>query len=406
LFFANNPPDASKQIQQSYFVELAFPILDSLSFTAAGRYEQFEPIGLDATVYKVSAKWQVVPQFALRGSYGTNYQAPFVDGNTNRAIIPGELFTTVASFDRAGGAWLGSQQFTRDDIEPETATVWNAGAILQFDFGTTQELQITLDYFSFETEDELGLVATTNDIANSVFATSGLANCSHPLINRVTFNSPCVQGTTTAANFASIRTDYGNGPGQHVTGVDLQVNYSVDVGPGNLRLGLNTTKQLKNEQTETVLDGFVVKKPDDRLGYLNFATVGATQSEWRGSFNVNYAVGDHNIRAVVNYVSGVDDERYLNPDGTPIVSLLRPAGVQPGTSTPFAPSMFGVYGEDWKTGDLHYLWKAPWATLGLSVLNVTNEDPPASRQEFGYDPRIGSPLGRVFEVSFRKSLSF
>jgi hypothetical protein len=46
--------------------------------------------------------------------------------------------------------------------------------------------------------------------------------------------------------------------------------------------------------------------------------------------------------------------------------------------------------------------RAKWATLGLSVLNVTDEDTPASRQEFGYDPRIGNPLGRQFEVTLRK----
>jgi iron complex outermembrane recepter protein len=403
LFFANNRPDATQQTQQSYFLELGLPVLDNLNFAVAGRYEKFEPIGLDATVYKVSAKWQVMDRLALRGSYGTNYQAPGAD------VVPGELTNGVASFTRAGGAWLGSQTFTRSDIEPETATVWNIGAITQFDFGTDQELQIILDYFDIETKDELGLVASTNDIADSVFsipnpATGGLrfADCSHPLIGRVTLNGPCVQGTTTAGSFASIRTDYGNGPGQHTAGFDLQINYGIGVGPGRLSLAATVTKVEENETTATILDGFVVKAPDDRLGYLNFATVGAAQVEWRGNFSVNYAFGAHNVRAVLNYVSGVDDERYINPDGTLNTTLLTPGGRQPGTTQPFAMSTYGVFGEDWKSGDLHYLWRAPWLTLGLSVLNVTDEAPPASRQEFGYDPRIGNALGRQFELSLRK----
>jgi outer membrane receptor protein involved in Fe transport len=398
LFFANNVPDATEQRQQSYFAEINLPILDSLNVGVAGRYEKFEPIGLDATVYKVSAKWQIVDQFALRGSYGTNYQAPGPD------IIPGDLNNGVNSYTRASGAWLGAQTYTRTDIKPETATVWNVGAIAQFEFGSDQELQIIADYFNIETEDELGLVASANDIANSVFASNGLANCSHPLISRVTFNGgACVQGTTTASNFASIRTDFGNGPGQHITGIDLQINYGIGVGPGRLSIQAAVSKYLKNETTATVLDGFVVKEPDDRLGYLNFATVGAAQSEWRGNFSTNYSFGDHNIRAVVNYVSGVDDERYINPDGTLNTTALTPAGRPLGaTSGTFAPSYFGVIGDDWVTGDLHYLWRAKWATLGVSVLNVTDEDPPASRQEFGYDPRVGNPLGRQFEVSLRK----
>src|SRR5690606_33361878 len=128
-----------------------------------------------------------------------------------------------------------------------------------------------------------------NDIANSIFAATGanLADCSHPLIHRVTFNSPCVQGVTTSRDFASIRTDFGNGPGQHTAGFDLQINYGIGVGPGLLRAGLNATKVTVNETTATVLDGFVVKEPDDHLGYLNFATVGFAQPEWRGNFFLN-----------------------------------------------------------------------------------------------------------------------
>jgi iron complex outermembrane receptor protein len=238
-----------------------------------------------------------------------------------------------------------------------------------------------------------------------MFAPDGarLANCSHPLIGRVTFNDgPCVQDVTTAQNFASIRTDYANGPGQHTAGFDLQVNYGIGVGPGRLRLGLNVTKVTMNETTATILDGFEVKGPDDRLGYLNFATVGVAQPEWRGNVNANYSWDDHNLRLVLNYVSGVDDERYINDDGSLNTDSLTPAGRQPGTNLLFDASTFGVFGEDWKTADLHYLWRASWATLGVSVLNITDEDPPASRQEFGYDPRLGNPLGRQFEVTLRK----
>lgn len=410
LFFANNVPDATEQRQKSYFAELNFPILDNLVVSAAGRYEEFDPIGLDATVYKLSAKWQVIDQFALRGSYGTNYQAP------GPSIIPGELFNTVASYTVAGGAWLGSQQFTRSDIEPETATVWNVGAIFQFDWGTTQNLQLILDYFDIETKNELGLVASTNDIATSVFSIEqprvpgqpvppNLADCSHPLIGRVTFNAPCEQGVTSARDFASIRTDFGNGPGQHVAGFDLQLAYGVDAGPGRLTLGANVTKYMKNETPATILDGFEVKAADDRLGFLNFATVGASQPEWRGNVFGNYNFGNHNIRLQVNYVSGVDDERFLNADGTinENATGLRPAGVQPGTMTPFEISTFGIYGEDWISTDLHYLWRASWATVGFSIINVADEDPPASRQEMSYDPRVGNPLGRQFELSLRKS---
>jgi hypothetical protein len=37
------------------------------------------------------------------------------------------------------------------------------------------------------------------------------------------------------------------------------------------------------------------------------------------------------------------------------------------------------------------------------VNNIQDRDPPAAREELGYDPRIGNPLGRTFEVGIKKT---
>src|SRR6185436_8399449 len=99
-------------------------VLDNLNFQAAVRREDFSG-GLGATVYKVSGKWDVFGPISLRGSYGTNYQAP------PAGLIPGNVANGVLSYTRAAGSWLGSQVVTRSDIAPETATAWNAGVIWQ-----------------------------------------------------------------------------------------------------------------------------------------------------------------------------------------------------------------------------------------------------------------------------------
>ena len=126
-------------------------------------------------------------------------------------------------------------------------------------------------------------------------------------------------------------------------------------------------------------------------------------AEWRGAFDVNYGIGDHNVRLRLNYTSGVDDERFVDSNGTLINAAgLVPGGFQRGTTTPFPASYYGVYGEDWKSVDLYYLWNISDAlSLNASVINVADQDPPESRQELGYDPRIGSPLGRQFEVGLK-----
>jgi len=420
VFFGINPPDYADQQQYSLFGEAQIPLLDNLNFQAAVRREEFSG-GLGATVYKVSGKWDVVGPLSLRGSYGTNYQAP------PAGLIPGDINNGVNSYTRAAGNWLGAQTVTRNDVVPETATAWNLGAIWQSQgFAPDHDLSIIVDYFDIETEDELGLLATANQIADGVFRygptaagiaapTSGMAfatqqgvltgtavnsglayaDCSHPLISRVTFNGgPCVQGVTQANALNTIRTDFGNGPGQHTAGFDVQINYSLPFGPGDLTVAATATKVEVDENTATELDGFTVAPADDRLGFLNYAVVGFASPELRANLSVNYALDQHNFRLAAQYVSGVTDER----------GPVTPGGFLPGSSTPYSTTFYGVESGDWLSYDFTYLFRVTEdLRLTATVTNITDEDPPQSRQELGYDPRMGSPLGRTFEVGIKKT---
>jgi iron complex outermembrane receptor protein len=380
-------------------------------------------------VYKVSGKWDVFGPLSLRGSYGTNYQAP------PAGLIPGNITNGVNSYTRVAGSWLGAQTVTRSDIVPETATSWNVGAIWQSQgFGADHDLRIIVDYFDIETVDELGLLANANQIANGVFRFNGagvafanqdgttiagqtpvntgaaLADCSHPLVvaGRVSFNGgSCVQGTTVASSLNSIRTDFGNGPGQHIAGYDLQINYEMPFLQGDLTFGATATLVSTDENSETVLDGFTVAPADDRLGFLNFAVVGDASSELRGNLFANYRLDRHNFRLSFAYVSGVDDERF----STLPAASTAPAGNIPGTTpgnstvgTPFGPTGWGVFGRAWETFDFTYLFEVTEdLRLTASVANILDKDPPASRQELGYDPRIGNALGRTFEIGVKKT---
>src|SRR5690606_14184781 len=113
FFFSTNPADSASQEQRSIFAEANFPVLDRVYLTAAVRHETFTG-DLDATVYKLSGKWDTTDHLAFRGSYGTNYQAPSPE------VIPGEVTNGANSYGVAGGSWLGVQTVTRSDIEPET----------------------------------------------------------------------------------------------------------------------------------------------------------------------------------------------------------------------------------------------------------------------------------------------
>lgn len=398
-FFAISIPDNARQEISSVFGEVGLPVTDDLFLQAAVRREEFSG-DIASTVYKLSGKYQVIEPLAVRASYGTNFQAPPV------TLVPGRQFNDVRSYTRGSGAWLGAETQTLANIEASEATAWNVGLIWQ-SRGVSPDHDFTfiLDYFDIETEGEIGELVSHNDLVNFLFGTEGgtetgsaaLANCSSPLIDRVTFNpnpgtapgGACVQGTTSFADFNTIRTDLGNGAGQLTSGIDFSITYRMPVGPGDLTFSSTGTRILELETEAEVLDGVVVNEATDRLGMLNFSSVGFAAPEWRVNTSLNYNLDRHNLRATARYVSELEDER----------GPVTPLGLQPGTSMPFEEFSEGVDIDSSLRFDLSYVLDVTEnVSLSATVENVTDEDPPFVRAELGYDPRIADPLGRTFEI--------
>lgn len=374
LFAPKIPVDLGRN-QYSGFAELRLPVLSNLDFQAAARHEEFEG-GLGATVYKLAGKWNVWGPLSLRGSYGTNYQAPPL------SAVPGAVTVAARTYTAAAGNWLGAQFITDANLKPETATAKNFGIIWQSEgFGAGHRFQAIVDYFDIRTKDKIDQVADPNQIASLVFNGPGntITTCDpsvQPLLNRVTFNAGCTVGMSGVGSFSSISTRYGNGPGQTTNGIDFQSRYDMPVGPGDLSLGLNATRITELRTGPTLLDGVIVSTGDDRLGNLNFATFAQAAPEWRANFDANYRFDRHNMRVGVNFVSAVKDER---------------PGVQ-----------YGEDGEDFITVDLTYRFEFnDGLALSATVANAFDRDPPPAQEEFGYDPWTANPLGRTAEIGLR-----
>lgn len=377
VIFVPTLPSYADQQQYSYFGELHIPVLDSLNFQAAVRREEFSG-GLGATVYKVAGKWNPWGPLTFRGSYGTNFQTPPI------GVVPGAVTVGARTFTVAANNWLAAQFITDSNLEPETATSWNLGAIWQSKgFAPDHNLMVIVDYFDIETENQIGQIADPNQIASLVFNGPGgtITTCDpsvQPLLNRITFNTGCTVGMSAVGAFSAVATRYGNGPGQTTNGVDVQATYDMPVWKGDLTLGLTATKIMELKTGPTSLDGVEISSGDDRLGYLNFATFAQAAPELRANFSANYRMGVQNFRFGVNYVSAVEDER---------------AGIQ-----------YGEKGEDWVTADFTYRYEiSDDLAISATVANMFDRDPPAAQEEFGYDPWTANPLGRTIEIGVKKS---
>ncbi len=68
-----------------------------------------------------------------------------------------------------------------------------------------------------------------------------------------------------------------------------------------------------------------------------------------------------------------------------------------------AGNQYGEDGEDPVYIDLFYLFDlSDTLRLSASVENLFDRDPPKHQIEYGYDARLGSSLGRTFEIGLKK----
>ncbi len=382
FFFASDEQNRSDNQQYSYFGELQIPVLDRLSFQLAVRREEFPKSDLGATVYKIAGKWDPTDWLALRGSFGTNYESP------PSTLVPGEINNSLSLIAAAGNKYLRVETETLGGIEPETAEVANFGAIFNFDnMPGNGNLRFSVDYFDFKIIDEIKTVSH-NQLLNTTFVGSpganNLINCSAALIERITFlngrgAAGCTQGTTVGDDVTSIRSVFGNGPGAQTTGIDYDVAYNFGALGGDWTLGGNATNVLSYEISAFELNGTELTPAIDALGFANYSREGDIVSEWRGNAYANYTYDNHNIRYVVRYIQGVKDDRFI---GGPNENI-----------------------DDFTTSNLYYQYTMPFDedfTLSFSVENLTDEDPPFTVQQYSYDPFIGNPLGRTYEIGIRK----
>jgi len=377
VLFAPTIPVQADQSQYSLFGELQVPLFSTVDIQLAARKEKFSN-DLGATVYKVSGKWNVWGPLTLRGSYGTNYQTPPL------GVQPGAITVAARTYTVAASNWLAAQFITDANLKPETAKTANLGAIWQSrGFSADHKFRLIVDHFDIRTKDQIGQVADPNQIASLVFNGAGgtITTCDvakQPLLARITFNSGCAVGMSGVGTFSAVSTRYGNGPGQTTKGFDVQANYGLPIGPGDLDVSFTATRVTELKTGATTLDGVTISTGDDRLGTLNFATFAQAAPKLRANLGVNYGLGRQNFRLGVNYVSAVVDER---------------AGVQ-----------YGENGKAWVTTDFTYrLQLGDSMALTATVANIFDRDPPPAQEEFGYDPWTGNPLGRTFELGVKKS---
>jgi iron complex outermembrane recepter protein len=153
------PVDAGTHSRTNYagYLDLATKPIEGLLTDLAGRYEHYSDFGSKG-VGKLTARYDIVSQFAIRGTVSTGFRAP---------TLAEEYYTTTNVSPDSATVQLQPNSVAATDIglgnlKPETSTSYSLG----FVFKPTASLLATLDVYQISIHNRIVSTGTLNSVVN------------------------------------------------------------------------------------------------------------------------------------------------------------------------------------------------------------------------------------------------
>lgn len=262
------PDTKGNRTTNSLFTELQLPVFDTLDVQLALRYEDFSDIG-DTTVGKVAFGWRPVEQLLFRGSWSEAFRAP-------NLITINETFVARSNTLNDWLCWYGEDQGTLDedcdysiqrqatgskDLVPEESTNTSIGIVIE----PVENLSFTLDFWSIEKDDTIGLFGEENHILYDLVLRleAGLSDCTNvagnPFVVRRDVDPDDLElidgylaaGLCPVGRVDHVEDSYANLDTRTLRGYDIGIYYDVESSIGDFYLRYNGAFYEKFKQTAT-----------------------------------------------------------------------------------------------------------------------------------------------------------
>jgi len=400
------PNSSGKRTTYSFFTELAIPVHETIDAQLALRYEDSNDYG-DATVGKIAIGWQPIDQFKVRYSTSETFRAPALilvnEGYLGRSSSQSDALLEYAEgYDPATGnvtpdqyESYSMQRVTEGNpgLTPEYGENESLGVVVE----PIENLIITMDKWSIETEDTVGVFGMYNaTLLDTLIRLEGGA-------------------TECTGNPNVIRSDV----------VEDDVTWPTNLCPAGLVQQVNDYYVNNDTRTIEGLDTSILYSLDTQYGDFGFKLV-----------HVHY---DTKNQAAGGDAKKISD---ASEDGGPLAGLSKPRGVE---------DLLGIYGsiEDkytlktsWRKGPYEVLlsgtqWgefyepnhtakingeTVPWLVESMTVFNLTlgykfdndlrirvqiknieDERAPLADETYGtYWADLHSDFGRNYNIEFYK----
>lgn len=355
------------------FLELSAPVIKPLELDAAARVDHYNTTGFSFTP-KIGFKWNLIPQFALRGTFARGFRAPgpAESGNAGTATSvapppqqdPIRCPITGTPYDCGTSGNVAIFVPSNPDLKPERSRSYTVGFVAE----PVHHLSLTVDYFNIRRENEI-TPAPTDPTTNAI------RGAQQP-------------GTNYPGPIVAYLTPYVNASFSLTSGIDTELKTETGLGRyGTLATHLDVTYLIASEQTfgDQTFHYVGTVGPNGLSG-----AVGTPRS--RGAFNVDWTRGDLALGATFNYHSsqrGIDE----SGSGT-CIQLSEPHCYV---------ASFGyvdLYGQ--------YQWTKQ-LQVTATITNLTNRLAPLNTATYGgtnYNPSLDQAggVGRFLELALRYRL--
>ncbi|MBO9518157.1 MAG: TonB-dependent receptor [Porphyrobacter sp.] len=382
------------------------PFIQQLNLELGGRISNYSTTGTSYT-YKLLGDWEVNDWLRFRGSYNRAERAPNIgelylssqetfgvntagdpcslanplswsanpanaNGNAVRAVC--EVLMDRSGDPNAKTQYYGSTQSSstfsfawptlvgNPDLDTEKADTWTAGVVINSPFASPalSRLRLSVDWFDIKVKDAIApltvaaaLQQCLDPAFNPLVLTDATAAADTKFCQNIERNQTGQQGT--------VFITYTNNGRFQVQGIDTQIDWGMDVGPGQLTANVNFNYLLKYKSAALPTLPMV-----DYVGTFGTTENGlnAGAYEYRLLASLNYSVGKVRLGLQWQHLPSVEDST---------------EAVVP-TTTVGAPAynLFHFNGNYSLTEDVN---------LRFGIENLFNKAPPLTN----YDPANDSP---------------
>ncbi|MEO1168738.1 MAG: TonB-dependent receptor [Pseudomonadota bacterium] len=374
------------------------PAVERLEISLSGRIEDYSDFGTNFSP-KIGLIWSPIPGLRLRGSYGTSFNPPplgRVGANDGTAtLLPNSFFSNILGVPAPPEIVDSVVLFeggTAANLDAETSTSFTVGFDYRANWGTT-EFSISSTYFDIDFEDRLGSTPTPDNVNALVAQNIAFGNPNLFPPGTIIFNPSSSEIQGTLSRIFTIQNPFGLDPLDStilnripvvrnlartvVRGIDLNTRVSFDLLDGRGVIGLNGSYLIDQKQQGSVTTALV----EQVSTFLNPVDL-----------RIRSQLGFSNDLLSLNaYVNFVDDYRVDSTAGSDRISAFTTVDMT------LRFNLDNMTGNSLLSG----------TRLGISVLNLFNEEPPvapvlANSFLVGYDPTNASPLGRFISFELTK----